>query len=124
MNRIEFTLPDVGLQEIQGLVWFEDGYLMIEVNNKLLGLVETDSEVIKIEPNALRDIYIRHRLFKDRLVLEPKKSDLLDALPGKHANDVQLKIWRSKRSQVNRLIADFIAFKSYQQTSLPADSAP
>ena len=124
MNRIEFTLPDVGLREIEGFVWFEDGHLMLEINNKLLGLVDAETDVIKIEPNALTDIYIKHRPFKDRLVLEPKKRDLLDAVPGKHANDVQLKIWKTKRKQVVQLVAEFIAYKSYQQTSLPADSAP
>ena len=124
MNRIEFTLPDVGLREIEGFVWIEDGYLVLEVTDKLLGLVDTDQNVIKIEPNALTDLSIKYRPFKDRLILSPKKIDLLEAVPGKHANDVQLKIWKTKRRQVMELVAEFKAIKRVQQTSLPAEASP
>ncbi|MBT3448745.1 MAG: hypothetical protein HOE73_06565 [Bacteroidetes Order II. Incertae sedis bacterium] len=124
MNRIEFTLPDVGLREIEGFVWIEDGYLVLEVTDKLLGLVDTDTNLIKIEPNALADLHIKHRPFKDRLVLSPKKIDLLEAVPGKHVSSVQLKIWKTKRNEVVELVAEFNAIKQPQQTSLPADSSP
>ena len=124
MNRIEFTLPDVGLREIEGFVWIEDGYLILEVTDKLLGLVDADSNLIKIEPNALTDLHIKYRPFKDRLVLSPKKVDLLEAVPGKHASNVQLKIWKTKRKQVMELVAEFKAVTQLQQTSLPADSSP
>jgi len=124
MNRIEFTLPEVGLREVEGFVWIEDGYLVLEVTDKLLGLVDSDTNLIKIEPNALTDLHIKYRPFKDSLVLSPKKIDLLEAVPGKHASSVQLKIWKTKRKQVMELVAEFKAIKQLQQTSFPADSSP
>ena len=109
MNRIAFTLPNVGimeLHEVEGIIWLEDGFLVIQVKRKLLGMMEDEPEMVKIEPSALRDIYLKRRMFKDRLVLVPKKRDLLDSLPGKHVSDVRLRIWRSKRGQVEQLIRD------------------
>lgn len=110
MNRIKFTLPEVGLlelTEVEGIVWIEDGFLMLDIKQSLAGLVNTDSEMVKIEPGALKDIYLQRRWFKDRLVLVPKKRELLDVIPGKHLSDVQLRIWRSKRAEVERLIEEF-----------------
>jgi len=115
MNRIEFTLPDVGLREIEGMVWFEDGFIVLDVKNKLLGLIDEERDLIKIEPGALSDIYVARRLFKDRLVLVPKKYDLLQAVPGKHANELRLKVWVKKRKQLNRLIVDITAWRHAQQ---------
>jgi len=115
MNRIEFTLPDVGLREIEGMVWFEDGFIVLEVKNKLLGLIDEERDLIKIEPGALRDIYVARRPFKDRLVLVPKKVDLLEAVPGKHANELRLKVWVTKRKQLDRLILDITAWRHAQQ---------
>jgi len=114
MNRIDFTLPSIGileLREVEGLVWIEDGYLVLEVKNKLLGLVDEDLQVIKIEPTALREVYLHQRPFKDRLVLVPKKRELLDAIPGKHVNDVRLRIWKTKRRQIQKLISEFDTLK-------------
>jgi len=79
MNRIKFTLPSVGLlelTEVEGMVWVEDGFLVLEIKQSLAGLVDTDNEVVKIEPDALKEIYLQRRLFKDRLVLVPKKNRL------------------------------------------------
>ena len=109
MNRIDFTLPSVGvmeLREVEGMVWLEDGLLTIEVKHKLLGLVDEESETVKIEQSALADIYLKTGWFKDRLVLVPKKRDLLDIIPGKHVNDVRLRIWKTKRRQVEQLVRD------------------
>lgn len=104
MIRVPFNLPDVGLREVEGMIWVEDGLIIIELKNKLFGLIDEDTNLIKIEPAALRDVQLKRRPFKDRLILAPKKRDLLDAVPGKHANDVQLRIWRSKRRDTERLL--------------------
>lgn len=117
MNRLEFTLPDVGLREIGGLVWVEDGFVVIQLSNKLIGLVDEEKDIIKIEPTALRDIRIQKRPFKDRLILAPKRRDLLDAIPGKHANDVRLRIWRTKRSKTEQLIIDVKALQQHARLS-------
>lgn len=111
MTRIPFTLPDVGLREIEGMVWVDDEFLVIQLTNKLLGLVDEETDVIKIEPTAIQDIRIQRRAFKDRLVITPKKHELLDIVPGKHANDVQLRIWKRHRQNLDRLVLEVLAFQ-------------
>ncbi|MGB0649396.1 MAG: hypothetical protein ACPGQT_00630 [Rhodothermales bacterium] len=111
MTRIPFTLPDVGLREIEGMVWVDDEFLVIQLTNKLFGLIDGDTDVIKIEATAIQDIRIQRRPFKDRLVITPKKHELLDILPGKHANDVRLRIWRTQRQNLDRLLLEVLALQ-------------
>jgi len=110
MNRLAFTLPNFGLmelREIEGIVWMEDGFLVIEIKHKLIGLLDEESSTVQIEPSALRDIYLKKGFFKDRMVLVPKKRELLEVIPGKHVNDVKLRIWRTKRSEIRDFIEEF-----------------
>lgn len=124
MNRLEFTLPDVGLREIEGLTWVEDGFLVIQLSNKLIGLVDEERDLIKVEPTALSEIRLQKRPFKDRLILVPKRRDLLDAIPGNHANDVRLRIWRTKRSQTEQLVIDVKAMQQYARLSKKSNTSP
>jgi hypothetical protein len=111
MIRIPFTLPDVGLREIEGMISIEDEFIVLDLSDKLLGLVDLDEKTIKIEPAALREVRLQRRPFKDRLILVPKKKALLDAVPGKHASDVRLRIWRTQRSETERLLVTIEALR-------------
>ena len=104
MIRIPFTLADVGLREIEGMISVEDEFIVLDLSDKLLGLVDLDQKTIKIEAAALESVRLQRRPFKDRLILTPKKRDLLDAVPGKHATDVRLRIWKTQRSQTEQLL--------------------
>jgi hypothetical protein len=111
LNRIPFTLPDVGLRELEGMVLVDDEFLVVHLTNKLLGLVDEDTDVIKIEPGAIQDIRIQRRPFKDRLIITPKKHELLDIIPGKHANDVRLRIWKTQRQNLDLLLLEVLALQ-------------
>lgn len=111
MIRIPFTLPDVGLREIEGMISIEDEFIVLDLSDKLLGLVDLDEKTIKIEPAALREVRLQRRPFKDRLILVPKKKALLDAVPGKHASEVRLRIWRTQRSETERLLVTIEALR-------------
>ncbi len=117
MSRIPFTLPDVGLREFEGLAWIEDEFLVIQISNKLLGLIDEDRDVIKIEATAISDIRLQKRPFKDRLIITPKKHELLDLVPGKHPNDLRLRIWRNKRSETERLMLEVLALQKQARLS-------
>ncbi len=109
MNRITFTLPDVGLREIRGMVYVADGFLVLKIQNALLGMLDTEKEIVRIEPGALEDLRIKRGLFVDRLVLQPRRMDLLDLIPGEHRVAVQLRVWRKYRRELERLIEEFEA---------------
>lgn len=107
MNRVPFTLPDVGLREVRGMVYVEDGFLILRIQNALMGLLDTETDVVKIEPSALETLYVRHGLFRDRLVLQPKRKELLDVVPGEHANTIALRVKRKNRLALLRLMAEY-----------------
>ena len=93
------------------MVWVEDEFLVIQLTNKLFGLIDEDTDVIKIEATAIHDIRIQRRPFKDHLIITPKKHELLDLIPGKHANDVRLRIWKTQRSNLDRLLLEVLALQ-------------
>ena len=105
MSRVPFTLPDVGLREIKGMISVEDGYLEIRVNSKILGLIDEDVEVIKIEPSAIVLVQIKNGLFRNKLIITPKKSELLDLIPGDHAASVSFRIKNKYRTELAVLVA-------------------
>lgn len=104
MTRIPFSLPDVGLREIRGAVYLTDAFLVIELEDALLGEWDQDLKTIEIEPGALVEIRLDRHFFKDKLVLRPATRDLLEAVPGKHTREVALEIWRKHRSTVVDLV--------------------
>lgn len=106
MARIPFTLPDVGLREVRGSVYLTESFLILELEDSLLGEWDKDLTTIEIEPAVLAEIRLDRRLFRDRLVLRPTSRTLLDAVPGNHAREVALEIWRWRRDDVIRLISE------------------
>jgi hypothetical protein len=111
MNRLSFTLPDVGLREVKGMVFIEDGFLVLKLENALLGMVDAQRETIKIDPNALLEFSLKRGVFRDRLVLRPRRVELLDAVPGDHASAVELRIKRRYRYEARGLLAEFDALR-------------
>ena len=105
MLRVPFTLPDVGLREIKGMVYIADGFLVINFKDALLGIA--DVEEVKIEPAALSDLYVKKGLLIDKLVVEPKSIALLDVIPGDHPSSVKLKVWRKYRTELYQIVDGF-----------------
>lgn len=107
MLRIPFSLPDVGLDEVNGMVWVNEGFLVVSVRSSLMGLTDTDKELIQIEPAAVADLSLKKGLFRDKLVITPKSTQLLDMIPGKHPASLDLRIWKKYRTSVEALIDAF-----------------
>lgn len=107
MNRVSFTLPDVGLREIRGMAHVEDGFLVLSIEDALLGMADTQKTTVKVAPEAVADLRIDRGLFRDRLVLEPKRTDLLETIPGKHRTDVRMRVSRTQRRELEGLVEDF-----------------
>ena len=102
MNPIPFMLPDIWLREIAGSIYLTGSFLVIEIENALLGAFDKDRSTIEVEPGALAEVRLEKGLFKDRIILRPHGRDLLEAIPGEHASEVALVIWKiyRKRTQV------------------------
>ena len=104
IGRIPFKLADDGLYEIEGLVYLDDDFLVLDIERKLLGLGEGERTVVKIAPTALDEVRLDTGIVRDKLCLIPKRLDLLDAVPGKNPRAVELKIGRKHRPWVEDLI--------------------
>ncbi len=105
LDPIPFRGPAVGLREIRGEMYLEhDEFLVFEVQNALLGSFDVERHVIKVSPRALQDVRLGGRRFRDRLFVRPKRRNLLDAMPGSYEVELELRIKRKHRDQVERLI--------------------
>ena len=108
MNQpLPVHLPDLhgGLTELKGVLYLDDQFLVLEIDTLLLGEFSQDEQIIKIEPSALLDVRLNRGLIQDRLCLRPKKRTLLEAVPGRHrGGEVQLRVWRTRRTQAERLV--------------------
>ena len=107
MNRIPFTLPDDGLRELKGLVYIDEGFLIVKVESSLFGLLDKQKETVKIEAGALEDLRIKRGPFKDRLVIRPLGVELLDAIPGNHIDEVILRVNKWQHAKLKDLVQKF-----------------
>lgn len=105
---IDFTLPDLhaGFTEIQGAVYLDDEFLVLDLEVSTLAGLKTSDRIIKIEPKALSHIFLRRGLVKDKICLKPKRDDLLKAVPGSHRGDLQLRVWRTRRLDAKLLVQE------------------
>jgi hypothetical protein len=107
MTRVSFSLPDVGLRELRGMAHVEDGFLVLSLQDALLGFADTQKTTVKIAPEALADLRIERGIARDRLVIEPKGVELLETIPGNHRTAVRLRVSRRQRRDLEELVHDF-----------------
>ena len=106
IERIPFTISDDGLDEIAGYVYLDDDFLVIDDKSALLGLGKGDRQVVKVAPTALFDIDLDRGVIRDKLRIAPKRLELLEAVPGDHAREVVLYVYRKHRPLLEDLVEE------------------
>ena len=106
MNSIPFDLPDIGLREISGTLSLDSEFLVFHVQDALVGEFDKEHFVIKVEPQALQAIRFDRGIIRDRMCIRPKKRDLLTAVPGQYADELQLKLWNIYRKDAEQLVEE------------------
>ena len=106
MDRIPFTLPEEGLREVTGFVYFDGEFLVLDVRSKLLGLLDEQRDTIKVALTAIESVRVRRKLIRDRLIVRPRSFELLEAVPGDHDREVALRTKRRHRDRVEDLVSD------------------
>ena len=106
MSSIPFTLPDIdgGLTEIKGIIHLDDEFIVINFETAFLGEFGKKQKTVKIEPAAISEIRLDQGVFKDVICIRPKKTALLDAIPGSHLGELRLKVWRKRRSAASHFV--------------------
>jgi hypothetical protein len=107
MNRVPFSLPDVGFREIRGLAFVDDEFLVLKIEDSFAGFADKNTHVIKMLPSALEDVSVRRGLASDRMIIRPKRSELLDIVPGQHASALELKVKKKHAADLERVLADY-----------------
>ena len=106
IERIPFTISDDGLDEIAGYVYLDDDFLVIDAKSAFLGLGKGDRQVVKVAPTALFDIDLDRGVIRDKLRIAPKRLELLEAVPGDHAREVVLYVYRKHRPLLEDLVEE------------------
>jgi hypothetical protein len=106
MDRLPFTLPDDGLREITGFVYFDGEFVVIDVRSKLLGLADEERNGIKVALTAIESVRLKPGLIWDRIVIRPHSFELLEAVPGDHDREVALKTKRKHRGRAEDFVDD------------------
>lgn len=104
MSEIPFQLPDIGLREIHGTIALDDEFLVFHIEESLVGEFDKEHFTVKIEPAALADIRHVRGIVRDRICIRPKTRDLLAVMPGEYAQELQLKVWVTRRADAERLV--------------------
>ena len=106
MTPIPFMLPDIGLREIAGSIYLTDRFIVIDIENALLGAFDKDRSTIEVEPGALAEVRLEKGLFKDRIILRPNGLELLEAIPGDNTSEAALVIWKIYRKRTQVLVEE------------------
>jgi len=110
--RIPFEIPEVNdFNEAEGFVYLDEGFLIIKVKEKVLGMFSRDEQVIKVEPGVVQGVRLDRGTFSDRLTIHSSKVELLEAVPGKHTVGVQVKVKRKYRKEAEAFIDAVKAWK-------------
>jgi hypothetical protein len=107
VSRIPFKLPDDGLREIKGLVYVDEGRLIVRAETAIIGLIGKETYTVTIPAGALEDLFLKKGLFRDRLVIRPLEIDVLESIPGEHIDQIELKVRKKYRRKVQDLVQQF-----------------
>ncbi len=107
---IKFVIKGVhhGLARANGVIYLEDEYLVFKFRVKTLKLIKQDPETVKIALGALWGMHLKKGIRGDWLYIRPRGTELLRVMPGRHREEVRLRIRRKYRDQVKDLIAQAV----------------
>ena len=107
-RSIPFQLPDtnLGFTENKGRLYLDEEFLVFEVSSGLSGMTHKKQQKIKLEPKALEAIRLDRGVFKDRLIIRPKRRELFQVMPGmyKDKDVLTMTLWKKYRPDAEHLV--------------------
>ena len=113
-GHVPFTLPETyhGLAETEGLVWFENDALNMELETKdgILGLVRSGVKSFKIHLREIESTRFEKKLFRTRLTIQANSMAVLDGIPGTKPGEFQLR-FKKKHREAAANLASALAYR-------------
>ena len=111
MTRIPFEIDSNHGHEITGLVFLEDEFLVFEVQVRKWSLYKEPQEKVKAELAVIEHIRFDTGFFSDKIFVVPKRSALLEAIPGDHKGELKLKVSKRYREAAMQFVTDVLGRK-------------
>lgn len=104
MTRIPFEISHELADEITGLLYLEDGYLVFEIQVVAWGISKRPVEIVKAELGLIEHVRHQPGILKDSIFIVPKRAQLLEAIPGSHKGELRLKVKKSYRTEAEAFV--------------------
>lgn len=106
LDSVPFKLEDtnMGFTENSGLLYMDEEFLVFDIQSGLKGVTRAERQQVKVAPKAISGIRLKQGNTKDVLYIKPKKTKLLQVIPGDHKHEVKLKIKKKHRVAAERLV--------------------
>ncbi len=110
--RIPFEIPSFDeVDEAAGFLYLEEEYLVFEYHILQWGLIKSEPSIVKAERGVIDDVRVQRGWFKDRLLIATHNIELLKAIPGPHASEIELRTKKKYRPQVEVFVEQVFVWK-------------
>lgn len=116
MANIPFEISDSHSDEISGLLLLEEEFVVFEIRVRKWGLYKEPPELVKVEFGVIDNMRFERGFFKDSIFVVPKRSELLDAIPGDHKGELRLKVAKRYREEAQQFVAEVLRRKRKRRT--------
>ena len=106
MQSIPFATDDVhgGFSEGRGAVRVEDDEIILEVQVKLLGMIDRGVQTFRFDLTDLESVEHSRNMVRDCVTLRTRPMDIITRVPGSSEGRLRLKFKRRYRRAVDTLI--------------------
>ncbi len=123
MDSVEVVLTGInwwGTREAEGLVRLEQDHLVLEVQTRVLGLIQTGVKEVIIPLAEIAEVSYDYRVLHSLIRLRVRSLKAVADLPGQTGASLKLKVkgWNS-RQQARAFVAEVDYLRALQHTSDP-----
>ncbi len=97
---IPFSLPDVGVTEVKGVLYLESETLVLEIVSGLPGVTHSRTRRVEVAIDALDGIRFETGAWRDSILLRGSR-ELLEAIPGHHVGELRMRTRRRHRDDAS-----------------------
>ena len=128
VDSLEVVLTGInwwGTREANGVVRLEPDQLILEVQTRVLGLIQTGLKEVTIPLSEIAAISFEYRLVHSLITLRVRSLKALVDLPGNQSASLKLKVkgWKSRQS-ARAFVAEVDYYRALSQTSDPQPWTP